>query len=337
MPLYHMECVGLGSQETLPLPRNLPRLTEDPPRRGWPPLHGRMYLLMPDGSLQTMSQQPFVSEDRLQELVAEHPDLLTADNEPPDRWLLVARELGFPSEEGGGDRWAADHVFVDHHGIPTVVEVKRGTDSRLRREVVGQMLDYASHAAVYWTGDTLRRACEERCTSAGRNPEVELSEFLESDGDADAVWATLGTNLRAGRIRMVFVADYIPSELQRIVEFLNEQMNPAEVLALELRQFVGEEIRTIVPTLHGRTARGAPKARQAHQWDESSFMDEIRRLHGAEAQRIARQLLDWMEPQVGWIFWGKSAKVATFVPIIRRGETKLFHCIADRPHVEIYF
>jgi hypothetical protein len=31
----------------------------------------------------------------------------------------------------------------------------------------------------------------------------------------------------------------IPAELRRIVEFLNKQMNPAEVLALELRQFEG--------------------------------------------------------------------------------------------------
>jgi hypothetical protein len=29
------------------------------------------------------------------------------------------------------------------------VEVKRSTDTRLRREVVGQMLDYAANAVVY--------------------------------------------------------------------------------------------------------------------------------------------------------------------------------------------
>ncbi len=34
---------------------------------------------------------------------------------------------------------------------------------------------------------------------------------------------------------MVFVADVIHPELKRIVEFLNAQMSPAEVIALELR------------------------------------------------------------------------------------------------------
>lgn len=38
---------------------------------------------------------------------------------------------------------------------------------------------------------------------------------------------------------MVFVADTIPTELRRIVEFLNEQIDPAEILAVEVRQFVG--------------------------------------------------------------------------------------------------
>ena len=37
-------------------------------------------------------------------------------------------------------------------------------------------------------------------------------------------------------IALSFVADEIPSELRRIVEFLNQQMDPAEVLAVEIKQ-----------------------------------------------------------------------------------------------------
>lgn len=36
------------------------------------------------------------------------------------------------------------------------------------------------------------------------------------------------------------MADVIPTELQRIVRFLTQQMYPAEVLAVEIRQYVGE-------------------------------------------------------------------------------------------------
>ncbi len=36
------------------------------------------------------------------------------------------------------------------------MEVKRSTDMRIRREVVGQMLDYAANALSYWRVETIR-------------------------------------------------------------------------------------------------------------------------------------------------------------------------------------
>ncbi len=49
------------------------------------------------------------------------------------------------------------------------------------------------------------------------------------------------------------MADEIPAELRRIVEFLNRQMVETEVLAVEIRQFVGQDLRTLVPRVIGRT------------------------------------------------------------------------------------
>ena len=45
----------------------------------------------------------------------------------------------------------------------------------------------------------------------------------------------------------MFVADEIPVELRRIVEFMNGQMDPAEVLAVEIKQYVGGNLKTLVP------------------------------------------------------------------------------------------
>jgi len=58
--------------------------------------------------------------------------------------------------EEGGDCWFVDHLLIDQDGIPTLVEVKRSTDTRIRREVVGQMLDYAANAVVYWPVETIK-------------------------------------------------------------------------------------------------------------------------------------------------------------------------------------
>src|SRR5215467_1408492 len=105
-----------------------------------------------------MDESRYDSEAVLQELLAKYPDLLAGDavGDEPRRWLLVDREAGLPTEEDGGGRWAVDHLFLDQDAIPTLVEVKRSSDTRIRREVVGQILDYAANAVLYWPIETLR-------------------------------------------------------------------------------------------------------------------------------------------------------------------------------------
>ena len=116
-------------------------------------MQGGIYLLQDNGQLVDMKAQAYDSEALLQELLATYPSLLPGDQidrEVPRRWLLITREAPIPSNDDGVGRWAVDHVRVDQEGTPTLVEVKRSTDTRLRREVVGQMLDYAANAVVYW-------------------------------------------------------------------------------------------------------------------------------------------------------------------------------------------
>ena len=103
----------------------------------------RIFLIDNDGELQPMDEAPFDSERVFQTLLERHPDLLTADGEPR-RWLLVDRETAVADQSGGTGRWSVDHLFLDADATPTLVEVKRHTDTRLRREVLGQMLDYAA-------------------------------------------------------------------------------------------------------------------------------------------------------------------------------------------------
>jgi hypothetical protein len=64
--------------------------------------------------------------------------------------------MGVPADGDSGDRWSLDHLFADQDAIPTFVEVKRSTDTRIRREVVAQMLDYAANGTEYWTMNKIR-------------------------------------------------------------------------------------------------------------------------------------------------------------------------------------
>jgi hypothetical protein len=87
----------------------------------------------------------------------------------------------------------------------------------------------------------------------GRDPDELVAEAAGPEADVEEFWEQAGENLRSAKIRLVFVADQIPSELRRLIEFLNGQML-AEVLGIEVRQYVGEGVKTLVPRVIGQTA-----------------------------------------------------------------------------------
>lgn len=119
-----------------------------------------IFLINENQELIGLSESAYDCESVLQELLEKHPDLLAGnqiDEARPRRWLLVKREAGVPFEEGGGNRWSIDHLFLDQDGVPTIVEVKRSSDTRIRREVVGQMLDYAANGLAFWPLESLQQ------------------------------------------------------------------------------------------------------------------------------------------------------------------------------------
>src|SRR5216684_3297653 len=161
-----------------------------------------VFVLSDSQGLVALTPSEFVNEDDFQRLLEKYPALLfgtQADIETTRRWLLIKREKSIPAEDGGSGRWSVDHLFVDQDGIPTLVEVKRQSDTRLRREVVGQMLDYAANAVVYWPVEQLRAEFEQSCAANGTNPEKEIRDRLALEGDAELLWQRVKTNLQAGR------------------------------------------------------------------------------------------------------------------------------------------
>ena len=269
-----------------------------------------------------MDEAPYDSESLLQKLLADHPDLLAGDQinaEEPRRWLLVTREMAVPGEQDGAGRWSLDHLFLDQDAIPTLVEVKRSSDTRIRREVIGQMLDYAANAVAYLPVEEIKAKFESRCKDDGVVPEAELAEFLGEAQDASTFWQSVKTNLQAGRVRLLFIADEIPPELRRVVEFLNSQMDPAEVLAIEVKQFVGENLKTLVPRVLGQTEkalgrkivdRGEPR-----KWNEASFFLDLSQRRGEQEAAVARRLLEWATKHNLRIWWGEGKKDGSFFPM----------------------
>ena len=255
-----------------------------------------LFVVRPDTGLVRMMPSAPSNEDELQGLIAEYPELI---GDSDGDLLLIEREHGIPDALDGSLRWSLDHLFVTRGATPVLVEVKRAVDTRLRREVVGQLLDYAANGVAFWPAGAIAARFEAVCAKRGVEPSVELTEFLGADSSPTEFWSQVDANLRAGRIKLVFVADEIPAELARIVEFLNDQMS-ADVRAVELRYFEGPDgVRTLAPRIIGETERSrvqksgtrpalAPITRE--EWINKHIVPR-----GDKVLKGARALLDIME------------------------------------------
>lgn len=280
--------------------------------------------LLRDGGLTEMKEQPYDSENLLRKLISDYPNLLAGDqidDASPRRWLFVSSEAPVPSEGGGAGRWAVDNLFLDQDAVPTIVEVKRRSDTRIRREVVGQMLDYAANAVVYWPVEAIRARFEANCELRNRKPEEVMNECLGVGSGAGEFWMKVKTNLQAGKVRLVFVSDEIPPELRRVVEFLNTQMDPAEVLAVEVKQFVSPQgWQTLVPRVIGQTAEALQKktaaTRPPNLWNEASFFEALEARRGPDEADTAKRILRWAVDKLPRFYWGRGAKDGSFFPTL---------------------
>ncbi len=288
-------------------------------------MSGGIFLLRSDGQLVEMRESPYEAEDILQALIAKFPSLLAGDQyagNAPRRWLLVDREVALPDDQDAPSRWSVDHLFFDQDAVPTLVEVKRSSDTRIRREVVGQMLDYAANGVVYWPIERLREFFARQCERDGLDPVTAVAEVAGGEDDVEEFWVRAGGNLRAGKVRMVFVSDTIPHELARVVEFLNGQMNPAEVIAIEIKQYLSADgTRTLVPRVIGQTAevearKGRRTPDEGRQWDEQSLFADLIEKRGEDETRVARDIYEWMLAR-GWTpTFGRGRQDGSFIPEI---------------------
>lgn len=225
-------------------------------------MSNNLYLLSKDRAVE-MNESLYESEDRLQELIAINPQLLLRDTgQDGARLMLIAREYTVEEGEGSNNSYSLDHLFVDQNGTPVLVEVKRSTDTRIRREVIAQMMDYASRAST-WDTNELRALFREN------NPAGEVLEAY----DTDAFWERVATCLKAERIKLVFAADKIPNTLKTLIEFMDRSMKDIEVYGVEIQQYKTEDATLLSSNVVGETPI-KPKAsvsRTSVEWTAASF------------------------------------------------------------------
>lgn len=262
-----------------------------------------LYFMSGDRAV-SMSEHRYDSEDILQKIIADNPGLLLRDTAPDDsRLMLVARELEIAEGDDSSNAYFLDHLLVDQTGVPVLVEVKRSTDTRARREVVAQMLDYASRVSA-WDVDELREYFRQNNDEPGTLEAYDTDEF----------WMQVANCLKAERVKLVFAADRIPSTLKTLIEFMDRNMEGIEVYGVELRQYKTEEATMLTSSVVGETPLKVKRdSARSVVWDAANFSSYLL----ARSENIAAPIVEELRSyavNLGFsCFSGHGAQMPTYI------------------------
>jgi len=189
------------------------------------------------------------NEAWLQDLLANEPSILpTASIDAVYAPLFsIGREV--PVTSG-----FIDNLYISPKGYIVIVETKLWRNPEARREVVGQIVDYAKDLKE-WDYEQLNDAYKSQNSGSGGIFEAMVEQgLLYTENEATFI-DTTEKNLQNARFLLMIIGDGIRESVERMADFLNETPNMQYRLALcELEVYdLGDDERLVVPQLTTKT------------------------------------------------------------------------------------
>lgn len=150
------------------------------------------------------------NEAVIRDLLQQHPDCLPITEIDPIFADPIPLCCEMQTHAG-----QVDNVMVTSGGLPVLIECKLWRNPQARREVIGQILDYAKELSR-WTASDLQR---EVASKTGKSV-VDLVRAEHSSLDEIAFNDALTLNLRRGRILLLIVGDGIREGVEAIAQYL---------------------------------------------------------------------------------------------------------------------
>ena len=225
-----------------------------------------------DGAWSAPAVSGYSQEAELQKILFDHPDLLPG----VDGRSRAAREF----ESGVGP---ADVVVITDDGRLVVVECKLAYNRQARREIIGQVLDYASRI---WSMSI--EEFEARWLSVTGAPAFETFGI-----DAAEVRRGVQKALSDGSFTLVLAVDAINDDLRRIVEYLNAiTRDDVAVVAFEAARILDEDVEILMPRVYGAELAAAKERRRTtNSWSEDKFLDAV----AGESVQVAESVRDFLD------------------------------------------
>lgn len=186
-----------------------------------------------EGRGQSLAQFPLgrppFRENVLQKLLAEHPEVLPINEIEPAFQPLIFLGREIPTRTG-----SIDLLYSTPAGYLTIVETKLWDNPEARRQVVAQIIDYATELS-YWSFDEIRAAIGKSLNEDGDKQMTDILDNIKTkidDFDQTNYIDSISRNLRKGNFLLVIVGNGIHEGVENISEYL--QKNPSLHFTLAL-------------------------------------------------------------------------------------------------------
>jgi len=191
-------------------------------------------------------------ESWLQELLYSEPSILPTNeiDSSFSNLIPIGREIPVKSGDNTG---YIDNFYISSKGYLVIVETKLWRNPEARREVVGQIIDYAQ-SVQKWDYEELNKIYENNHNKRLFDKFVELGYY--SIDDEAAFVDRVTKNMENARFLLMIVGDGIRESVEKMVSFLNSNPTMQYRLALcelDVYEFDNGD-RLVIPNLTLKTS-----------------------------------------------------------------------------------
>jgi hypothetical protein len=263
----------------------------------------------PDGKWEALAPLAYSNEAELQNLLdTGSSELIPADPYLDEAHVAFAREVSTMSGP-------IDLIGIGSSGSITIMECKLARNHQIKREVVGQVLDYA---ASMWETDIVALS-ESFRARAGADPFEKLrQQFGEDPGsfEEERCRSEVTRRLREGDFRLLVAVDRIDPELRRIIQYVNSRGGPGlglRLVALEFPRFQQGVVQVMVPETFGDELAPRPAVVPKGRWDHFQALAAFEQdpLLG----ELGRDLTAWADRTPG-VTYLPATRVPEIIPAI---------------------
>ena len=278
--------------------------------------------IVESGETRILDDQGFDNEKLLQDVLEKFPEFIALDDlGVVDPFIVIGREVETPAGY-------IDVLCIDGDGVLTVIETKLARNSQIRREVIGQVLEYVGQLSKWTAHDVLQAANKyfksvsdqeslkynylfELISGSDKNGELELEQMFE----------LISSNLRKGRIKVVIASDIIPDTLKDTVAFINSFSN-FDIYVLQIQSYVKDELQIFAPVIYGYAskAKTGVSTDRIH-WDEERFFKHLES-GDDDLKNTIKGLYQFCLEQDAEIKWGAGRIAGSFSMLAERNGLK---------------